>query len=184
MKEYTLTAYSFDELGKEAQDKALEDHARFLDEVMDCADIALTMNESLASLILYRGDGVYCPLKVEDWDISYTQGRHVGIAGEISRDLAPGISWPTGSDSVILSYHHYYGQQVRLFDKEGEELDVSDEFKESIYQLSRKLMEAGVKELEYQVSLPVVKDSIVNNDYEFNLNGSLIPRKYTQLISA
>ena len=176
MKEYTLTTYSFSELSEDAQEKAIDKHAQFLNEVMDSDEIAEVMNWKLAELAGYPNinDMEECPLKVYDWDISYSQGSHVGIKGGATREECPNLAWPEGSISVSLSYHNYYRQQVTLYDMEGEELDdVSEDFKDSIYSLSQDLMRAGYTEIEYQTSRESVIESIEANGYDFHENGDI-----------
>ena len=176
MKEYTLTTYSFSELGEEAQEKAIEKHTEFLNTVMEPDDIAEVMNWKLAELAGYTDmDNVEeCPLKVDDWDLGYVQGSHVGIKGEATREQCPNLAWPEGADSVSLSYHHYYGQQGTLYNSDGEELDDTDkDFSDSIYSLSQDLMRAGYAEIEYQTSRESVVESIEVNGYDFHENGDI-----------
>ena len=176
MKEYTLTTYSFSELSEDAQEKAIDTHAQFLNEVMDSDEIAEVMNWKLADSVGYTDmDNVNeCPLKVYDWDLGYSQGSHVGIKGEATREQCPNLAWINGVGSVSLSYHHYYGQQVTLYDIEGEELDdVNEDFKDSIYSLSQDLMRAGYAEIEYQTSRESVIESIEANGCDFHENGDI-----------
>ena len=118
------------------------------------------------------------PLEVDDWDLGYSQGSHVGIKGEATRKQCPNLAWPEGADSVSLSYHHYYGQQGTLYNSDGEELDDTDkDFSDSIYSLSQDLMRAGYAEMDYQASREVVIESIETNSYEYYEDGELVSGK-------
>ena len=177
MQEYALTTYSFNELSEEAQEKAIEKHTEFLNEIMDCDELAEVMNWKLATLT-GQTDEEDRLFQVDDWDLGYSQGSHVGIKGEATRAQCPSLAWPEGADSVSLSYHHYYGQQGTLYDAEGEEMDdVDKNFSDSIYSLAQDLMSAGYKEIEYQTSEEVVKESILANEYDFHDDGSLVSHK-------
>jgi hypothetical protein len=183
MKEYSVKSYSFSELDEKAQGKAIEDHANFLNNYMDNDDLAERMNGVLAAILGFDYHSGQ-PLKVEDWDLSYSQGSHVGIKGEITRDDAPLFAWSGNVHSLALNYHHYYGQQVMAYDEEGEELDTDKDLKDLIYGLAQDLMAAGYKEIEYRTSRPVVIESIEINGYEFNADGSIFSGIGAELVGA
>lgn len=125
MKEYTVRRYSFEELGKEAQDKAIEDTRSLLNEWVP--------EEYLTEELEYELDrqlgGSASSIELR-YSLSYCQGDGVATYGTLKREEAPNLSWPDNVAYVELSrnswsnhYSHYNTFNVEAFTEDDDRVE-------------------------------------------------------------
>jgi hypothetical protein len=125
MKDYTVRRYSFEELGKEAQDKAIEDTRSLLNEWVP--------EEYLTEELEYELDrqlgGSASSIELR-YSLSYCQGDGVATYGTLKREEAPNLSWPDSVAYVELSrnswsnhYSHYNTFNVEAFTEDDDKVE-------------------------------------------------------------
>ena len=143
MQEFKITRYSFDELSDESKAVAIETEQRNMHEYMPTEYIREVLESALSFAFTGDADALRGQLKCNDWDLSYSQGEHVGIDGEIETNLSHPIAWPSDVTKARFNYHHYYGQQVTLYDIDGQELDDSPAVSKQLIEIEREIKRKG-----------------------------------------
>ena len=125
MKEYTVRRYSFEELGKEAQDKAIEDARSLLNEWVPEEYLTDELQCELVSQL--GGSASSIELR---YSLSYSQGDGVATYGTLKREEAPNLSWPDNVAYVELSrnswsnhYSHYNTFNVEAFTEDDDKVE-------------------------------------------------------------
>jgi hypothetical protein len=125
MKEYTVRRYSFEELGKEAQDKAIEDARSLLNEWVPEEYLTDELQCELVSQLGGEASGI--DLR---YSLSYSQGDGVATYGTLKREEAPNLSWPDNVAYVELSrnswsnhYSHYNTFNVEAFTEDDDRVE-------------------------------------------------------------
>ena len=125
MKEYTVRRYSFEELGKEAQDKAIEDARSLLNEWVPEEYLTDELQCELVSQL--GGSASSIELR---YSLSYCQGDGVATYGTLKREEAPNLSWPDNVAYVELSrnswsnhYSHYNTFNVEAFTEDDDRVE-------------------------------------------------------------
>jgi hypothetical protein len=125
MKEYTVRRYSFEELGKEAQDKAIEDARSLLNEWVPEEYLTDELQCELVSQL--GGSASSIELR---YSLSYSQGDGVATYGTLKREEAPNLSWPDNVAYVELSrnswsnhYSHYNTFNVEAFTEDDDRVE-------------------------------------------------------------
>lgn len=184
MKEYTITRYSFDELSDESKEIAITNERQALSELDDSDMTAEVLAEQISLALTGNRETLIGSLKSRDWDLGYCQGDHVGIDGEIEVSDAPLIAWPTGAHSVKFTYHHYYGQQVNLYDSEGEDLDNDKALSEQLRIIERTVRRAGYAFLESLTTREIAINNLKEYEDIFLPNGKIsIPLGISETVS-
>ena len=184
MKEYTITRYSFDELSDEGKEIAITNERQALSEYDDNDITSEVLGEEISFALTGNRETLIGSLKSRDWDLSYCQGDHVGIDGEIEVSDAPLIAWPIGAHSVKFTYHHYYGQRITLYDSEGEELDDNKVLSEQLRTIERTVRRAGYSFLESLTTREIAIDNLKECDDIFLPNGKIsIPLGISESVS-
>lgn len=122
MQEYTITRYSFDELGETAREKAITQTQESLWEWLD-SDL---VKEFLTDYYLQELGNSAKELEVE-FSLSHCQGDGVALYGRLHKSEA--LAWPEGVAYLELTknswgahYSHYNSFYVTAYDEEGYEL--------------------------------------------------------------
>lgn len=125
MKEYTVRRYSFEELGKEAQEKAIEDARSLLNEWVPEDYLTEELQCELVSQLGGEVSGI--DLR---YSLGYSQGDGVAIYGTIKREEAPLLSWPDSVAYVELTrnswsnhYSHYNTFNVEAFTEDDDRVE-------------------------------------------------------------
>jgi hypothetical protein len=125
MQDYTVRRYSFEELGKEAQYKAIEDTRSLLNEWVPEEYLTEELQRELVSQL--GGEAGEVELR---YSLSYSQGDGVATYGTLKREEAPHLSWPDNVAYVELSrnswsnhYSHYNTFNVQAFTEDEEEVE-------------------------------------------------------------
>lgn len=182
MKEYKVTRYSFNELSEEARERAIVREQELTHEFLPTEVVGEVLAEEVSLALSGDREALIGSLKSKAWDLSYSQGSHVGIDGEIEVSKAPLINWPAGAHSVKFNHHHYYGQRVTLFNSEGDELDDSGELRDELRKVERSIMSAGYKFIDGMTSREVAIESL--NELEEPIFLESGERDYPRGISA
>lgn len=164
MKTIETIVYTYDELSKEAKEKAREwwnndDDYPFLSESMDNhATYLLTKNKIKADDIK-----VYYSLSFSQGDGAMIQMRGM---------------WKSYTFKVTHSghYYHYNSKEIDLEStKTGN--DASDktyeEFNNLYVEICRQLAQYGYDEIEYLSSEEAVAETLMANDYQFTIDGTI-----------
>lgn len=125
MKDYKVRRYSFEELGKEAQDKAIEDTRSLLNEWVPEEYLTDELQCELVSQLGGEAGGI--DLR---YSLSYCQGDGVAIYGTLKREEAPSLSWPDNVAYVDLTrnswsnhYSHYNTFNVEAFTEDDDRVE-------------------------------------------------------------
>lgn len=173
MQKRTITTYTFDELSKEAQAKAIEDHRTFISETMD-DQLSESMREKLDELLKEN--------QITDYDIrslyyslSYSQGDGAMFEGI--------IRWKNW-EVVIAHVGHYYNSNSKEISITNPNADaatddayaddkVYEEF-ETLYQkICKQLEKYGYGWIDNELEEENVKEELRMNEYEFLRNGAI-----------
>lgn len=173
MKDYTVRRYTFEELGEEARERAVQDMRNFLLEVLDSSDIS----DYLMDRVEFAIGGQEAEIDVA-FSLSYCQGDGVAIYGVIRRENAPDLSWPEGAESVHLTrnswgrhYSHYNSFNVEVYDGEDCLIEDSHILETQLRDLCRELERDGYKYIEGATSEEVAGDELREADAVFTIEG-------------
>lgn len=173
MKDYTVRRYSFEELGKEGQEKAVEGMRNFLMETLDSSMITEYLEECVTIAI----GGQESEIELA-FSLSYCQGDGVAIYGTLHRENAPDLSWPEGASYVELSknswgyhYSHWNSFNVDIYDEEGEVIEDKHILETQLRDLCRELERDGYKFIEGCTSEEVAGDELRDAGSVFTIDG-------------
>ena len=83
-----------------------------------------------------------------------------------------------------FTYHHYYGQQVNLYDSEGEDLDNDKALSEQLRTIERTVRRAGYTFLESLTTREIAIDNLKEYEDIFLPNGKVsIPLGISETVS-
>jgi hypothetical protein len=190
-RDITTTAYSFDELGPDAQDKAVqqvaERHAGPWWDQSDNDDIAGVMIYTFAEKLGTPGwdkfgtaDFPGIPgVTLEAWDLE--QGRTIVFAGSLTRDNAPSLPWADGIDSVEMRSGRNRSKIEPMLVEDGSEvvtgdqIDAAASIADAVLGFTQDAWFAGDKEADYKTGLEYAREWCENNDQqEYDVDGELI----------
>lgn len=173
MKDYTVRRYSFEELSKEAREKAVEDMRNFLLETLDSSMITEYLEECVTTALGGQEEEIELA-----YSLSYCQGDGVAIYGVIRRDNAPDLSWPEGAQSVHLvrnswsnHYSHYNSFNVEVYDGEDCLIEDSHIIETQLRDLCRQLERDGYKFIEGNTSDEIAGDELYEAGAVFTIDG-------------
>lgn len=199
----TISLYTFEELGDKAKDKArdwfrgLRDSSDLDSVIQDFAQICAILGIELGQQPYQTvgGDTRYEP--AVSWNLGYSQSDFAGFDGKYTyaKGSAAALKKYAPQDAELhriadeltkaqarhgytlwaeMSYHHYYGQQVEVFQKDWAE--VSDEsfkaIKEAVRDLAQWLYKALRTEDEWQSDDEQIDENIEINGYTFREDGT------------
>lgn len=182
MKTITYNVYSFDELSKEAQEKAREKWAQNNDYYF----LSDYLNEKLHELLIENNikdlnNTSKAGTKTTQvfYSLSYSQGDGCMFEGDF-------VFTYKGSKYIVNvkhsgHYYHYNSKNFTIYDEEGEELDSMEECKEIseveeafniVYKkICKDLEQIGYNFIEYEDSMEAFQQSCEANDYTFTKDG-------------
>lgn len=188
MKEFIVKRYRFEELDQEAQEKAVENMQRALNEWLDSREIEDYLRYQLEERIGGTADEIDI-----HFSLSYCQGDGVALYGKITPQEAPKLPWIEGVAYVRLvknSWGHHYshsntfnvdfydeeGEDVTPYDNEGKELPNFREFAKEIRRTCDFLEEVGYKYIESNNSEESARAYLLDNyDEVFTIDGDMSP---------
>lgn len=162
----TYNVYKFDELSKEAQEKALE----YFREHEDFWGLGDELEEIL-TVLLKENKITYDVLPKIYYSLSWCQGDGAMFEGT--------VYWKSYTAVIKQSgrYYHYNSKSIELFstktDKEASD-KVYHEFNDLYVDICQALEKAGYDSIDYTLSEENMKEMIEANDYEFTENGGLV----------
>jgi hypothetical protein len=175
MQRYTVTRYTYDELGPEAQEKALEwwreqkwadDSSWWLTPMLQ-EHLSDALGSESQDLKLY-------------YSLSYSQGDGVAIEGRLTPADAPLLSWPEGAAYAYLKhsghYYHEYSFSVNLESDEGDDVagDAADIFTQQLRDICKDLESVGYKAIEADLADDsILEDIRANTEDDWTAEGKL-----------
>jgi hypothetical protein len=187
-----FVVYKFDDLSKEAKEKAIEKHREFLSEVWDGDYVQDDFKEDMKKWgideieIQYsgfwsQGDGasftgwIDIPkfLKEAGWEKDYAKLLKAINDGEDIDDVAKieRISHHYSHANTVQVKPLYYRGEDEEVDKQADKL--GDEMTDFVREKSRELYRKLEQSYEYETSDENVAESIRINEYEFTADGKL-----------
>lgn len=167
MRKFTTehTVYEFDELSKDAQEKAIENYREGLDFPWLTDDIANRLEE-----LLKENKITYDELPKIYYSLSYCQGDGAMFEGT--------IYWKAWTITAKQSghYYHYNSKELSIYStKTGKDApdDVYDKFNDVYVSISKELEKYGYDVMETALSDENMIDIIQANEYEFYADGSI-----------
>jgi hypothetical protein len=190
----------FERLSKAAKERAIEETQEFLNTDLRVEEITEMFGEFLAergfpdmkvywSLSYCQGDGVAFEGSI---DMDEIAKHDEYVVEQLARGVLLGVAdddwnW-SGKITQHGNYSHAYSMDLELEweltgltdgDTTFEQLDeiaraIRDHLAEKIKSLSREMEDMGYKEIEYQTSEEMAKETIEANDYRFDRDGDLI----------
>lgn len=167
MKEYTVRRYSFEELGKEAQEKAIEDTRSLLNEWIPEEYLTDSLEAELETQLGGEASGIEIR-----YSLSYCQGDGVATYGTIKREQAPLLSWADGVEYVELSrnswsnhYSHFNTFDVTAYNADDEEVEgeAVKVMEEQLRDVCRQLARYGYRLIEDWTSEESAREYIKEN---------------------
>lgn len=164
MKEITLKLYSYKELSKEAQEKALAKWQEYIEDPF--------MQEHMGNLVMQELDGVGIKYEADTintlYSLSYCQGDGLMFEGTL---------YYKGFTVKVKHrghYYHKYTADVHVYDEdtcEDAPAIVCDEFLEIYRDICDTVERAGYDHIEYITSEEYFLEECEANDYTFESNG-------------
>lgn len=168
-KQRIITVYSFEELSEEAQEKAI-DKFRFANVDYEWWESVYEMSQEIGIKI-----------KGFDIDAGIIKGELTSSFLDSFREIRK--NWGRGSElyKTAKEYLNQYNKAYKEWKKDEEELTLDDfesedgarveeDYKRAILEDFLILLK---KEYEYQTSDETVKEMIIDNEYEFEEDGTL-----------
>lgn len=178
MKTKTITLYSFDELSKEAQEKAHQEWIEsndyyFLSECTDEWLHELLVENKVTDLNDTSKPGTK-PTKVM-YSLSNSQGDGAMFEGE--------FHWKKYTIYIKHSGHYYHSNSktIEIHETDNLDIDIGDDYEpkvyaefESIYQsICKTLEQKGYDFIDYENSLESFKEACEANEYTFLSTGKM-----------
>jgi len=183
MQEYTVTRYSFPELGESARETAIK---RVQERLWEWLDSDL-IKEYLSDDLLEQLGSDAEELEIQ-FSLSYCQGDGVALYGRLYK--CKSLAWPEGVAYLELTknswgahYSHYNSFNVTAYDEEGYELglDISV-IEKQLRDLCRELERNGYSYIEAETSRESAIDYLENNTGdEFTIHGDYSPITVTSV---
>lgn len=196
-KEKKIAIYSYDELSRDAKERAKEDVRNFYENILD--SYLESFNEEAKEQIEKEG---FSDVDI-NYSLSYSQGDgfsftgYVGNVAEFIEKIGSRFSKLYTSEyvddisiEIVRNTHHYAHEntvsaEVEIYysedipDKEYRELEsLSNELQEEVEEyknnLCKKLEKQGYKEIDFFYSEENIEDFIESNEYEFYENGGIV----------
>lgn len=162
------TVYTFDELSKEAQQKAIEDYR----EGMGFPLLEEDMTDQLHTLLKKNG---ITPVDVQvRYSLGYSQGDGASFTGDIEWK-----SWRADVGKNHWGHHYAHWNSVDVVemtslktDKEAPQ-ETYDKLDDIVHSIGRELEVIGYKIIEEGRSDKNITELILANEYEFYENGKM-----------
>jgi hypothetical protein len=166
----THTVYAFDELSKEAKQKAIDEHREFEWEV-GMEWLTDDMQNYLTEVLLPK-----YKMKCDDakvfYRLSYSQGDGAMFTGN--------VQWKSWQCEVKQNghYYHYNSKQFWNFQsiktgREPKSNQTENDFNDAYVSLCQELERYGYDQIEYATSDETIIENIKANEYEFYSDGSM-----------
>lgn len=183
----TVTVYKFEELSPTVQKKLIEKWQRDAHEFFEASTLTDSFKQSLEEVGLPSDD--------VNWSLSYSQGDGVGFYGNFSigeylkknkltakfKGLKPLIDGMDINASLGRRSHHYNHWNNMTVDlevqgdvtPEQEKLlkQLDEHIQEHVKAFSKQLEKEGYQEIEYQTSEEQARESLTNDDLDYDQNG-------------
>lgn len=175
MKTIKLDLFSYGELSKEAQEKALKDYNS--GDTVDIYGLQADLDNRIEELLEEHKIKPIRDLKGYDtkyanvlWSLGHCQGDGVMFEGV--------FSWNGYTVTIRQSgnYSHSHSKTIEITDEEGNTVDTEEPYTafETIYQKICKELEIyGYECIEYQESEEYFKNICEANDYYFEADGTM-----------
>ncbi len=174
MKTVKLELFSYDELSKEAKEKALKD---YIGGGIDLQSIQVDIDGYIEQLLEERG---IKPIK----DLKGYETKYANIFFSLSHCQGDGVmfegvfSWNGYTVTIRHSgnYCHSYSKTIEIADEEGNTVDTNEPFEvfEAMYQQICKELEAyGYECIEHQESEEYFRESCDSMDCYFEEDGTM-----------
>lgn len=148
MHDFTVRRWKFLELSEEAQEVAIENYTRVLDETLDSEMV----NDILEDALISELGAMPKDLLIE-FSLSYSQGDGVAFYGNIEKEEAPLLTWGEDIKKLALErtslsgfYSHYNTFAVEAYNEDEEEIPF-DRFNEDLTTITEQLRDIS-KRLE------------------------------------
>lgn len=168
-KQHIITVYSFEELSEEAQEKAI-DKFRFANVDYGWWECVYEMAKEIG--IKIKGFDIDAGIIKGELTISFLDSFR-----EIRKNWGRGSELHKTAKEYLNQYNKAYkewkkDEELTLddFEFEDEARDIEEDYKKAILEDFLILLK---KEYEYQTSDETVKEMIIDNEYEFEEDGTL-----------
>ncbi len=195
MREVTNKVYTFDELSEDAQERALGEIVRVLEQGWDSGD-----NEDVRDTIVYTfaqklhspGWHTFGPVDfpgvdgvtVDGWSMDRYQA--LAMTGTLTRDNAPALPWNDDIDHVVLKGWRSDSTSVDVIATEGESTHEESDpdgtplsprflrsaLKQVVHEALSEAWADGEREADYKTSTEYARE-LATDQYEFNIDGTL-----------
>jgi len=161
MKTITLNLYSYAELSKKAQERALEDWNKDNEDPLLPSHLGNLLKQELEERgIKYDTDSINVL-----YSLSYCQGDGLMFEGV--------VTWRNKEIKIKHADNHYYHSKTASFDYEGLTDAEFGQFQAVYEAICKKIERAGYDEIEYQRSEEAFIETCEANEYTFEENGKM-----------